>query len=60
MALFVLLGLSVGFKELCLGLVMLFQCLFLFCWVLGPSCPLCWSGFFVLVLRFRVLPFWVL
>ena len=19
--------------------------LFLFCWVLGPSCPLCWSGF---------------
>ena len=46
MALFVLLGLSVGFKELCFGFVMLFQCLFLFCWVLGPSCPLCWSVFF--------------
>ena len=30
---------------LCLGLVFLFQCLFLFCWVQGPSCPFCWSGF---------------
>ena len=26
-----------GFKELCLGLVFLFQCLSLFCWVPGPS-----------------------
>ena len=33
-----------GVQELCLGLVILFQFLFLFCWVLGPSCPL-WFSF---------------
>ena len=44
MALFVLLGALFWVQELCLGLVILFQCLFLFCWVLGPSCPL-WFSF---------------
>ena len=44
MALFVLLGALFWVQELCLGLVILFQFLFLFCWVLGPSCPL-WFSF---------------